>query len=463
MYRVRISSLWRWIILIVIVGCGLSATGRALADGPPIEWQKTLGGIGITHVGSAVQQTTDDGYIIAGYTLRGAAGNDVYLIKTGPNGIMQWQKSFGGNGNDSGSSVQQTSDGGYIIVGGTSSIGAGGSDAYLIKTDPNGTMQWQKTFGGSGNEIGSSVQQTSDGGYIITYWISPFDPAGWDVYLIKTYPNGNSQWQKAFGGSSFDMGSSVQQTSDGGYVIVGLTYSFGAGQSDIYLIKTDPYGSLQWHRTFGGSGVEWGNSVQQTSDGGYIIAGSTESSGTGSKDAYLIKTYPNGDLQWQKTFGASGSDSYYSVQQTSDGGYIITGSTNSFGAGDYDVYLIKTDPNGSSQWQKSFGTSKEDNGSSVQQTADGGYIIAGWTLSVGTGLREYIYLLKLCSEGTFSGDLNCDGIVNYEDVDILVNQWLQPRSIASPHADIYGIGDGIVDFFDYSTQAEDFGKSSLPD
>jgi len=457
----RISGLWG-IVLIVIVGCSLWGTGRASADGPPVQWEKTFGGHGI-YVGNAVQQTADDGYIIAGYTDSfGASGLDIYLVKTGPNGTMQWEKSFGGNGNDLGYAVQQTVDGGYIIVGYTNSFGAGSSDVYLIKTYPNGTIQWQKTFGGSGNEYGNSVQQTSDGGYIITYWISPFDAAGWDVYLIKTYPNGTMQWQKAFGGSSFDMGSSVQQTSDGGYVIAGSTYSFGAGESDVYLIKTNPNGIMQWHRTFGGSGVEWGNSVQQTSDGGYIIAGSTSSSGTGSNDAYLIKTYPNGNLQWQKTFGGSGSDSCYSVQQTSDGGYIITGSTNSFGAGDYDGYLIKTDPNGSSEWEKTFGASKDDNGSSVQQTVDGGYIIAGRTLSVGVGLREYIYLIKLCSEGTLAGDLNCDGTINFEDVEILVSQWLQPRSILTPYADIYGIGDGIVDFFDYSTQAEDFGKSSSP-
>ncbi|MGB2807138.1 MAG: hypothetical protein WBC22_05335 [Sedimentisphaerales bacterium] len=463
MIGTRNSGLWGWIILIVIVGCSLSATEPASADGPPVQWQKTFGGIGFIEGAYAVQQTADGGYIIAGYTDSfGATGSDVYLLKTEPNGTMQWQKSFGGSGSDSGSSVQQTSDGGYIIAGYTFSFGAGSSDVYLIKTEPNGTMQWQKTFGGSEHEYGNSVQQTSDGGYIITYMDHPFFSTVCDVHLIKTEPNGNLQWQKDFGGSSFDQGNSVQQTSDGGYVIAGSTSSFGAGQSDVYLIKTEPNGTMQWEKTFGGSDFDKGFSVQQTIDGGYIIAGYTRSFGAGDSDVYLIKTEPNGSSEWQKTFGGSGVEYGNSVQQTLDGRYIIAGDTDSFGAGDCDVYLIKTDPNGSSEWEKTFGASKDDNGSSVQQTVDGGYIIAGYSDSDSPGSIYEVYLIKLCSEGTLSGDLNCDGTVNNEDVEILVGQWLQPRSILNPHADIYGVGDGIVDFLDYSTQAEDFGKRSSP-
>ena len=450
----RISYLLRKItIFFVICCCSLWSTQLALADGPPVQWEKTFGGIGI-YEGYDVQQTADDGYIIAGYTDSfGATGCDVYLTKIDPNGTMQWQKSFGGNDNDLGFAVQQTIDGGYIIAGYTNSFGAGSSDVYLIKTEPNGTMQWQKTYGGSGTEYGSSVQQTSDGGYIITYWLGLFGGVSNDVYFIKTEPNGTMQWQKNFGGSDFDMGNSVQQTSDGGYVIAGRTYSFGAGGSDVYLIKTEPNGTMQWQNTFGGSENDWGWSVQQTSDGGYIIAGHTDSPGAGKDDVYLIKTDPNGNRQWEKTFGGSVGDYGYSVQQTTDGGYIIAGYTNSFGAGDYDVYLIKTDPNGSSEWEKTFGSISENYGYSCQQTSDGGYIIAGYSDSDSPGSIYEVYLIKLCSEGTLSGDLNCDGIVNYEDVDILVSQWLQPRSILYPPADIFGIGDGIVNFPDFSVIA----------
>ena len=164
MIGMRISGLWGWIVIIVIVGCSLWPTELASADGPPVQWQKTFGGISVDY-GYSVQQTSDGGYVIAGYTHSFGAGKfDVYLIKTDPNGDSQWQKTFGGSAGDLGWSVQQTSDGGYVIAGYTYSFSAGYGDVYLIKTEPNGNSQWEKSFGGSANDIGRSVQQTSDGG-----------------------------------------------------------------------------------------------------------------------------------------------------------------------------------------------------------------------------------------------------------------------------------------------------------
>jgi len=478
MVRAKCSNLLV-IALIVIVRCSLSSTELAFADGPPVQWQKTFGG-SVRDYGLSVQQTSDGGYIIAGSTYSfGSGKSDVYLIKTDPNGSSQWQKTFGGSKSDYGYSVQQTSDGGYIIAGYTYSFGAGNADVYLIKTEPNGSSQWQKTFEGSGCEYAYSVQQTLDGGYIIAGYtyscgtgdpndpIYPYDP---NIYLIKTEPNGESQWQKTFGGSESDSAYSVQQTSDGGYIITGYTYSLGAVYADVFLIKTEPNGSSQWQKTFSGDRWARGYSVQQTSDGGYVIAGNNRRFlGEGLDDVYLIKTDPNGDSKWQKTFGGSEGDSAYSVQQTTDGGYIIAGTTRTFGSGPQqdvyfvDVYLIKTEPNGSSQWQKTFGGSWHDCAYSVQQTTDGGYIIAGFTYSFGAG-DDDVYLIKLCSEGTLSGDLNCDGTVNYKDVEILVSQWLQPRSILY-HADIYGVGDGIVNFNDYAVMAAQWPNTEpcIPD
>ncbi|MCH8012142.1 MAG: Ig-like domain-containing protein [Candidatus Marinimicrobia bacterium] len=284
--------------------------------------------------GRSVQQTTDGGYIIVGTS----------LIKIDSNGNEEWinQSIFG-------RSVQQTADGGYIITGYTFSFGNGGQDIWLIKTDLQGNEEWNKTFGGSDDDKAFSVQQTTDGGYIITGWTRSFGNGGWDVLLIKTDSEGNEEWSKTFGGSAWEQGLSVQKTENDGYIITGWTDSFGIGNGDVWLIKTDSNGNEQWNKTFGDSYGDVGNSVQQTTDGGYIITGYIYSSGNSKNDVWLIKTDSEGNEEWNKTFGGSGHEMGNSVQQTTDGGYIITGSTNSFGNGRRDVWLIKTDSQGNTE------------------------------------------------------------------------------------------------------------------
>jgi len=286
---------------------------------------------------------------------------------------------------------------------------------------------------------------------------------GNNVYLIKTDPNGNSMWQKTFGWTDSEYGFSVQQTSDSGYIIAGFVWLTFGSHSDVYLIKTDPNGILKWQKTFGGIDYDFGRSVQQTTDGGYIITGYTISYGAGRDDVYLIKTDPGGNSQWQKTFGGSDEDIALSVQLTSDGGYIIAGQTGvSYYPPNYsDVYLIKTDPNGNSQWQKTVRGSSWDVGLSVQQTFDGGYIIAGYTCDDPGECYEDVFLIKLCSDGTLSADFNCNGPVYFEDLKVLVDQWLQPPDILS--ADIAPeLGDGIVNFLDFRILANDWLQTSIP-
>ena len=344
--------------------------------------------------GQSVQQTLDGGYIIAGWKLSFTSdGYDVYLIKTDENGNTLWDRTFSESGSDMGYSVQQTSDGGYIITGSTGSVFTD-YDVYLIKTDDNGSELWTKTYGGTTDDCGKSVQETMDGGYIITGWTLSIGTS-YDVYLIKTDENGEIIWTKTYGGNYWDIGNSVQQTIDGGYIITGYTDQIDYDNGDVYLVKTDNNGDTIWTKTFGGQLKDEGYSVQQTFDGGYIITGVTEHSNT-KHNVYFIKTDENGETIWTKTF-IDEYDSYgYSVQQTTDGGYIITGEiSNSTG---FDVYLIKMDNDGNTLWTNSYGRYHIDIGYSIKQTTDGGYIITGKTLSANTGLMD-VYLIKTDSIG----------------------------------------------------------------
>jgi hypothetical protein len=360
-----------------------------------LSWAKTFGGTGSEDAFS-VRQTSDGGYIVAGTTSSYGEGNgDVWLIKTDASGNKTWDKTFGGTGGDGGSLVRQTSDGGYIVTGYTISYGAGNGDVWLIKTDESGNKTWDRTFGGTASDNGSSVQQTADGGYIITGSTQSYGTGSSDVWLVKTDATGNKIWDKAFGGTGDDVGVSVQQTSDGGYIVAGCTPSFGAGNNDAWLIKTDSSGNKIWDETYGGEYYDFGHSVQQTPDGGYIVTGYTGYYGEDSSGLWLIKTDATGNKTWDKTYGG---DEGHSIHQTTDGGYIIMASNQSYGAGVSDVWLVKTDASGNRTWDKTFGGTGWDLGQSVQQTADGGYILAGSTMSYGAGESD-VWLIRIDADG----------------------------------------------------------------
>jgi hypothetical protein len=395
MYILRTWALWVRGLILALLSVSLVAlfTQSAYA----VTFAKTYGGTDYDDA-SSVQQTSDGGYIVAVNTWSfGVGDNDILLIKTDANGNVQWAKTYGGTYWDYASSVQQTSDGGYIVAGNTWSFGAG-SDVLLIKTDADGNVEWAKTYGGTGDDWASSVQQTSDGGYIVAGYTGSFG-AGWiDLFLIKTDADGNVEWAKTYGGTDIEGAFSVQQTSDGGYIVSGTTWSFGAGDWDILLIKTDADGNVEWAKTYGGTGDDWASSVQQTTGGGYIVAGYTNSFGEGYDDIFLIKTDANGNIIWAKTYGGTDYDDASSVQQTSDGGYIVAGTTWSFGAGGGDIFLIKTAANGNVIWAKTYGGTDWDGAYSVQQTSDGGYIVAGTTWSFSAGAED-IFLIKTDENG----------------------------------------------------------------
>ena len=352
-----------------------------------LEWSQTFDGSNWDDDAYSVQQTADGGYILAGYTNPYEAGDKdgVWLIKTDAAGVGQWDQTFGGAEFDVAYSVRQTADGGYILAGCTGFYEHEDIiDAWLIKTDATGVEQWDQTFGGSGRDVIKSVQQTTDGGYILAGYTESYGAGNNDGWLIKTDAVGVEQWSKTFGGSSYDKAWSVQQTTDGGYILAGYTESYGAGNDDAWLIKTNAEGIEQWSQTFGGSGRDVIKSVQQTTDGGYILAGTIYLGEISNEDAWLIKTNATGIEQWSQTFGGSNWDWINSVQQTTDGGYILAGGTDSYGneTGREDAWLIKTDVAGTKQWSQTFGNFESDENSefrSVQQTTDGSYILAGYT------------------------------------------------------------------------------------
>lgn len=364
---------------------------------PGVLWTRTYGGTSLD-CGQAVQQTSDGGFVVAGYTYSSGSGySDVYLIRTDAQGDTLWNHTYGGSSYDKGYGIQQTSDGGFVVVGWTESFGAGGSDIWLLCTDAQGDTLWTRTYGGSVMDIGHSVQQTSDGGFVVAGYTYSFGAGGYDVWLIHTDAQGNILWTRTYGGSSSDYGYSVQQASDGGFVVAGCTGSFGAGYSDIWLIRTDAQGDTLWTRPYGGSGDDYGYSVQQTADSGFVLAGETRSFGAGLNDVYLIRTDAQGDTLWTRTYGGGGSDFGYSVQQTAGGGFVVAGNTRSFGAGGADLWLIQTDVKGDTLWTRTYGGTSSDYGQSIQKTTDSGFVVAGWISPFGAG-NEDVWLIRLGPE-----------------------------------------------------------------
>lgn len=382
--------------LLIFISLHSYLINNSFAQAPDTLWTKTFGGTNID-IGHSVEQTADGGFIITGYTRSYGtmSGRNVWLIKTDESGNMEWENTFGGNSDDEGHSVKQTSDGGYIVAGLTNSFGSGLKDFYLLKTDSLGNLQWERTFGGANDDEAYSVLQTNDGGFLAAGVTSSFSSGGRDVFLVKTDPSGNFLWQKNLGGLSSDGAWDIQHAADGGFIIAGWTFSHGPGfLGNAWLVKIDSLGNEQWNKAFGGTDADRAYSVQQTAEGGYILTGYTGSFGAGLYDMLLIKTDSLGNQQWMKTFGGSGRDYGNSVQQTLDGGYIVTGYTLSFGAGGDDVYLVKTDPDGNLQWFKTYGGSSSDVGYWVIETPDGGYAIVGHTLSFGAGVHD-VWLIRV--------------------------------------------------------------------
>ncbi len=384
---------------------------------PSIAWQKSLGG-SIGETAQSVQQIADGNLIVAGYawSSNGDVTNnhgisDYWIVKMDTAGNVLWQKCLGGTNNDVAYSIQQTTDGGFIVAGYSRSSdddvasNKGLTDYCIMKLDASGNLEWEKSLGGSDDEWAYAVQQTNDGGYIIAGHSKSADGdvavnhGGWDYWIVRLDASGNLLWQKSLGGSDDDEAYAVLQTSDGGFIVAGGTDSNDGdasgnhGSGDDWLVKLSEAGDLVWQKCLGGSGDDYAYAIQQTSDGNFIIAGSSTSNdydvthNNGQTDDWVIKVDATGNLIWQKSFGGSDYDVANAIQQTIDGGFIVAGNTYSTDGdvtenhGIDDCWILKLDGAGNLLWQKSLGGSNFDEANSIVQNADGSFIIAGLSFS----------------------------------------------------------------------------------
>ena len=305
------------------------------------EWNRTFTRAGSADAAASVQETSDGGYILAGSTI--TDGNmDLLLIKTDFEGFETWSRTFDGPKDDCGKSVQETSDGGYVVCGWTESFSSSGNkDVWLIKTDSEGYKVWENTFGISSDDLGSSALETEDGGYIFAGSRGSLGSFGTKLWLVKTDSSGNKLWQRRIGGWNNQSGESLQKADDGGYIVSGWTDSKSGAGRDLWLVKTDLECNWEWDSTFGGSGNDTGSAAAQAEDGGYVVVGGTDSNSSGDSDIWLLKTDFEGNLEWEFFLGGPGDDFGNDVQKTLDGGYIIAGrSVLSYSPGGEDLWLI---------------------------------------------------------------------------------------------------------------------------
>jgi gliding motility-associated-like protein len=454
---------------------------------PSIQWQKALGGSGEDY-SQYIQQTSDRGYIVLGFSnshngdisFNNSSYNfsDYWIVKLDSLGTMQWQKCLGGGGNEEAYSVQQTSDGGYIIIGATVSNDGDVSGIYngynywVVKLDSIGTIEWQKCLGGYLNDYGYDIRQTADGGYIVAGFTESTDGdvsgnhGNWDYWIVKLSSQGIIQWQKCFGGGGDDVPKAIQQTNDGGYIVAGYSSSpngditLSNGGYDYWIVKFSNIGNIQWQKSLGGTADDYAQSIQQTFDGGYIIAGYSNSNDgdvTGNHASYtpdywVVKLSSTGSIQWQKTLGGTDNDYAYSIDQTSEGGYIVAGKaasndgdiTGSIAPEDY--WIVKLSSLGTVQWQKSLGGSSMEGANCIQQTNDGAYIVTGNTSSNNGNVTGYhggssdYWVVKFGIPSTYQNINLCSG----QTINVNSNVYSTTGTYRDTILNTYGIDSFIV-------------------
>jgi hypothetical protein len=384
----------------------LSASHSFLFGNPPDTlWTRTYGGPDID-VAYSVCQTSDGGYIATGYTFSfGAGQQDAYLVRINSAGDTVWTRTFGGASMDGAHFVREASDHGYVIAGYTESLGGGGKNMYLIKTDSAGQAEWTRTYSTPLMDVAYAFCETSDSGYIFVGYKN--GPSGWikgDLWILKTDATLDTVWTKAYGGAGEDYGVAIQPTLDGNYVITGTTSSFGANGKNVWVAKIDTNGDTLWTRVYGNNLEDVGYGVCCTSDNGYIVAGYINGTGQWTAgDLWLLKTDASGDTLWTKIYGTSGEDFGFDVYETAEGGYIVAGRRAN------DMWLLRTDASGDTIWTRTYGGMGLESALALDMTSDGGYIIGGYANSFGHGANDFWIIKTGPDVGVEEFNLNVTG------------------------------------------------------
>jgi uncharacterized delta-60 repeat protein len=384
------------------LGLGLWILGIGSTAAEVGSWSWTYGRSNHDDEAHAVARTSDGGYIVVGSLwVDSSSATDIWVLKLDSWGNVQWQKTYGGH---TAYAVAPTSDGGYVVAGGG---GLCSDVARVLKLDGSGNVLWHKTYGGSSCDEARAIAPTSDGGYVVAGWTTSFgaDSFG-DVWVLKLDGFGNVQWEKRYGGMKKDKAYVIAPTSDGGYVVAGVTESFGdTYYGDVWILKLNSVGGVEWQKTYGGTDRDEAYAIALTSDGGYVMAGMTRSFGDVAGDVWVLKLDRFGNVQWQKRYGRDYYTDYaYAIAPTLDGGYVVAGKTYSsggVGGGGYDVWVLKLDSSGNVQWQWTYGGERNDEAHAVVPAFDGGYVVVGITESFGAGWED-AWILKLNADGTLS-------------------------------------------------------------
>ncbi len=353
---------------------------------------------------SSIVRTTDRGFAVAGSTWGfGSVWIDLLLIKISESGEPEWAKTIRGDGPEWCSGVFQSPDGGFAIAGHTRSFGAQGADLLLVKLLPDGDLEWARMIGGEGDNYARGAFQCADSGYVMTGGTRR-GPKGWDAFLVKVSGTGELEWARSIDLGGLDCGECVIGTQDGGFAVAGWTMGWGAGYSDFLVARFSPDGSPEWIRAYGTTEHDAGHAIIQAPDAGFMVVGETWGAGAGRSDILLIKITSDGSLEWAMTYGGPGIDLASSLAGVPDGGCLISGQTNSFGVGEYDILLLKVSPSGVLEWARTFGGTNPDSIGQVIALADTGIAAVGSSGSWGAGLSDII-VLRLPADGSYPGCL----------------------------------------------------------